>query len=139
MEVRKDFGKRVEALAKTTPTEAISNLLLALLPREPVRVRVPDKHKLLREPVQAGPSAFRLKAKLRTRKPRKPRSRTYEVLHQYAHLNHRCGTWRAAMVEAVIKSTCELSALEYMREHYPHLEGKGVDIAWCESTGYIKY
>jgi hypothetical protein len=42
MEVRKDFAKRVSAIAKATPREAVGNLLKGLLPKEPVRTRAPS-------------------------------------------------------------------------------------------------
>lgn len=41
MEIRKDFAKRVEALAQSTPREAIANIISALMPREPVKTKMP--------------------------------------------------------------------------------------------------
>lgn len=41
MEVRKDFGDRLKALADSTPKEAVANLIRALMPKTQVTTRAP--------------------------------------------------------------------------------------------------
>lgn len=144
MEVRKDLGDRVAALAESTPREAIENLLKALLPRVPVQVRapVPQAEKLPRapSPVDTTPEWRDPFRKLtRGAKGRKPKARGYRVLNHSGYMNHRMGTWRRHMVEAIVKSNSELEALAYLSTNYPHLADKGVDIAYAESVNYITF
>jgi hypothetical protein len=147
MEVRKDFAKRTKALAESTPREAIENLLRALLPPEPVRVRSyapatpdwaqDDKRQLPRDPVRRDP--FVSPTMFKKLKTRRPKSRAYKVLNPTGYCNHRYGTWRASMVEAIVRSTNELEAVAYLADKYPSVADKGVDLAFAESVGYITF
>jgi hypothetical protein len=133
MEVRKDFGDRMAALADELPRGAIGLLLKALLPREPVKVRAPEGGWKF-EAAEKQPSAFAMGQRKRRMKGR---TIGYTVNNPTAHLNHRRGTWRAAMVEAVVKSESEYAAIKWLGENYPHLADKGVSLAWCREVGYI--
>lgn len=67
MEVRKDFAARVQAMAASTPREAIANLLSALMPREPVATRPAAPVPSAPAPA-APPSRFGPKRGTRTRR-----------------------------------------------------------------------
>lgn len=145
MKIQPDFAERVSALAESTPREAVANLLRAMLPPQPVRVRSYEPAPASAEAAPPPPVARDPFAKLmrgpRPLRTRRTRTRAYRVLNPYGHGNHRRGTWRAAMVEAIVRceESTEAGALAYLERNYPHLASKGVDLAFAESVGYITF
>lgn len=147
MLVPESFAEQVEALSSSTPREAIANLLSALMPRVQASTR-PPAHPINRlpefvreypmEPYLSGPDPMSKLTRTKSPRTRMPRSKPYRVLNERAASNHR-PSWRRAMVAAIVRSTSEASALEYMRDHYPNYYAKGVDIAWCVEQRYITF
>lgn len=152
MEIRPDFAKRVEALSSSTPREAIANLLSALMPRVPAATRAATSPgSLLRDATPAPPEEFYKRiedamvarvdpmAKLtKGRKTRAPKSKRYTVLEPDAHMRHK-RSWRRYMVQAVVSCANQTEAEAWLAAYFPLYADKGVDVAWCEQQGYIKF
>lgn len=147
MEVRPGFAKRAKAIAEATPREAIANLLKAILPREPVRVRPvqtytpdPAPAPVRQDPLTGeviamrDPFAARLK---RTIKRRTRRGMEYTVLNPHARLNHKSGTWTAAMVGVALNHTNTATADADMAGHVKYSDRK-IDWNWLTKVGYIE-
>lgn len=131
MEVRKDFAKRVSAIAQSTPREVISNLLRSMLPREPVKTRSPEAW--TPTPAQRSLQEFRAErdpfaARMATRR-RKVRNRSYEVI--FTRNRARPGTKRHTQLQIVLDNTNTASAMRAGAE--------SVDITFAESEGYIRF
>lgn len=136
MQVPKDFAARVQGICTATPREAMANILLAMLPREPVTTRPPA-------PVQADvrivggefPKVFRAPS----RRVRKSKGRSYKLLvDPCAAYRHRAGTWTREMVHCILRAgnTEDAAALLRERDLFP---GKTLDFNWAEKVGYIAF
>jgi hypothetical protein len=76
MEVQKDFGKRMTALAEGVPREVLANLLARLMPREAVRTRAPERAPMLRDyqqqpTTEAQPRGFAPTKEVKRRLPKR--------------------------------------------------------------------
>lgn len=144
MEVRKDFDKRMAALAGDIPREVIGALLKKLLPKEPVAVRAPEggwrSEPTTGEPQPKGFRTFKGRR-------RSVKSGSYIVLNRHALFNHRSRrTWTYAMVDSVIKAaeakewgvTNVADADAYLKANYPAFADRHIDWNWLtKDVSYV--
>lgn len=161
MKVRKDFGKRMTALAEDISRETVADLLTRLAPPVEVSTRPPkaaeikagmdllaapkpiDVRGLLEEHARLGEVPPVPRARPRRRSP-KQSDRHYEVLASGAPLWHRNGTWTRVMVKCVCNAPpsgwSTLEAEKRLRAEYPQYNHKMIDWHWLsEIKGYIKF
>lgn len=149
MDVRPDFAARVEDSCRTIPQEPIALLLKMLLPKDRTPTTKPAAYasRAPEPPVtvdsygrtQRGHNRRRMAASHPVDRVRVARQSTYRILQPMAHRNHRSGTWRYAMVRAVMASQSTTEAFEYLKREFPEHAGKGIDFKWNVAQGYITF
>lgn len=154
MEVRPDFGARLEDSCRTIPTSVIGALLRTLLPKDrepttkpasydqrldPNGVPIPPDRVTGRGGVNRSTGRRRMAASHAADRVSTARPANYRILQPMAHRNHRFGTWRYAMVESVMSAQSTSEAFEKLRQAWPEHAGKGIDFKWNVAQGYITF
>lgn len=146
MDVRPDFAARLEDSCRTIPPEPIARLLKMLLPKDRTPTTRPADYVQRQAPEPAFGVTGRgglTRRRMATSRPidrvRVARQTAYRCLQPAAHVNHRYGTWRYAMVRAVMASQNTTEAFEYLRREFPEHAGKGIDFKWNVAQGYITF
>lgn len=146
MDVRPDFAARLEDSCRTIPPEPIVLLLKMLLrkDRTPTTRSADYVQRQVPEPVFGVTGRGGLTRRRRTASGSHTgrvaaRQTAYRILQPMAHRNHRAGTWRYAMVRAVMASQSTTEAFEYLRREFPEHAGKGIDFKWNVAQGYITF
>lgn len=152
MDVRPDFAARVEDSCRTIPQEPIALLLKMLLPKDRTPTTKPAAYASRAPEPPVRFDAYGRVMPTGSVKPRRrmaashpvdrvrvARQSTYRILQPMAHRNHRSGTWRYAMVRAVMASQSTTEAFEYLKREFPEHAGKGIDFKWNVAQGYITF
>lgn len=147
MDVRPDFAARLEDSCRTIPPEPIALLLKMLLPKDRTPTTRPADYVQRQAPEPAfgvtGRGGITRRRRMAASSPidrvRVARQTAYRILQPMAHRNHRAGTWRYAMVRAVMASQSTTEAFEYLRREFPDHAGKGIDFKWNVAQGYITF
>lgn len=142
MEMPKDFGKRMTALAEGIPSQPLEALIKKMLPRREVQVRRPEAGWRVEN---IGTTYDGITAKLtgakKTRKSRRGAITVckYKVINAYGQRNHRHGTWTRAMVDAALACDNSKDAQQHLVDHYPKFADRKIDWNWlANDVGYIE-